>query len=213
MAQKQFIEIRNFLNRIVPKSRLEELGRETGAFRRNRKISAPAFFWSLVMGYAVSNHRTIAGIRRSFEKSIGKSIVPSAFYDRFTPNFVNLLKEVLSELIQRLGSNLAPLQGQLSFFKDILITDSTLIRLHDLLEKTYPSVWTNYMRASMKAHVILSVRGSGMNSVKITSGNQHDGPRFRAGSWMKGKLMIFDLGYFRHELFTSIDSHGGYFLS
>jgi IS4 transposase len=213
MAQKQFIEIRNFLNRIVPKSRLEELGRETGAFRRNRKISAPAFFWSLVMGYAVGNHRTIAGIRRSFEKSIGKSIVPSAFYDRFTPNFVNLLKEVLSELIQRLGSNLAPLQGQLSFFKDILITDSTLIRLHDLLEKTYPSVWTNYMRASMKAHVILSVRGSGMNSVKITSGNQHDGPRFRAGSWMKGKLMIFDLGYFRHELFTSIDSHGGYFLS
>ena len=153
MAQKQFIEIRNFLNRIVPRSRLEELGRETGAFKRNRKISASAFFWSLVMGYAVGNRRTIAGIRRSFEKSIGKSIVPSAFYDRFTPNLVNLLKEVLSELIQWLGSNLVPLKGQLCFFKDILITDSTLIRLHDLLEKTYPSVWTNYMREIGRAHV------------------------------------------------------------
>jgi len=213
VARKQSIEIRKFLNSIVPKSRLEELARETGAWKRNRKISAPGFFWSLVLGFSSGNHRTIAGFRRSFQKSVGRSVVPSAFYDRFSPDFVRFLRAVLADLIAKLDYSFAPLSESFAIFKDILITDSTLIRLHDLLGKAFPSVWTNYMKASLKAHVILSVRGGGTNSVKITSGSQHDGPRCRAGRWMKDKLMIFDLAYFRHELFTSIDNHGGYFLS
>ena len=213
MAQKQCIEIRKLLNSIVSKTRLEQLARDTGAWERNRKISAPGFFWTLVLGFSSGNHRTIAGFRRSFQKSVGRSIVPSSFYDRFSPQFVKFLKAVLADLIAKLENSFAPLSEDFAIFKDILITDSTLIRLHDLLEKAFPSVWTNYMRASIKAHVVLSVRGGGANSVKITSGNQHDGPRFRAGRWMKDKLMIFDLGYFRHELFTSINEQGGYFLS
>ncbi len=213
MAQKQSIEIRKTLNQIIPKARLEDLARETGAWVRNRRISASCFFWSLVLGFSVGNRRTIAGLRRCFAKSVGRSVVPSAFYDRFTPNLVKLLKAVLAEIISKMSLTLSPLNENLAIFQDILITDSTLIRLHDLLEKAFPSVWTHYMKASIKAHVVLSVRAGGMNSVKITSGNQHDGPRFRAGRWMKNKLMIFDLGYFRHELFTSIDDQGGYFLS
>lgn len=213
MARVQSIEIREILNRMVPKSLLEELARETGAWSRNRKITATSFFWSLVLGFSVGNHRTIAGLRRCFEKSVGRGVVPSAFYDRFTPNLVKFLKAVLGDLIASLESHFSPLTPSLSFFKDILITDSTLIRLHDLLEKTFPSVWTHYMKASIKAHVILSIRGAGMNTVKITSGNQHDGQRLQVGRWMKGKLMIFDLGYHRIELFESIGNFGGYFLS
>lgn len=213
MARHQSIEIRKTLNRIVPKYRLEEIARSTGAWTRDRKISAPSFFWSLVLGFSVGNHRTIAGLRRCFEKSMGRSVVPSAFYDRFTPKLVEFLKAILAEMIVGLQSNLDSLKGNLSAFKDILITDSTLIRLHDMLEKSFPSVWTNYMKASMKAHVVLSVKAGGMNSVKITPGSFHDGPRFCVGSWVKGKLLIFDLGYYWAELFKNIEEHGGYFLS
>lgn len=212
MARVQSIEIREILNRMVPKSRLEKFARETGAWSRNRKITATSFFWSLILGFSAGNHRTIAGIRRSFEKSIGRKVVPSAFYDRFTPNLVTFLKTVLGDLMRQLELNYSTLAPALRFFKDILITDSTLIRLHDMLETSFPSVWTHYMRASLKAHVILSVRGGGMNSVKITAGSQHDGRRFRAGRWMKGKLMIFDLGYHHLELFQTIGNFGGYFL-
>lgn len=61
----------------------------------------------------------------------------------------------------RLHFTLSPLSEEFAIFKDILIADSTLIRLHDLLEKAFPSVWANYMKASIKAHVVLSVRGGG----------------------------------------------------
>lgn len=213
MARNQSIEIRKILNRIVPKAHLEELAHETGAWRRRRKISASWFFWTVVLGFSVGNHRTIAGLRRSFEKAVGRSIVPSAFYDRFTPKFVTFLKAILAEVMDKMSCDLTPLKEHLATFRDILITDSTLIRLHDMLEGAFPSVWTHFMKASVKAHVVLSVRAGGMNSVKLSPGSQHDGPRFRAGAWMRGKLLIFDLGYYGFPLFSRIDSFGGYFLS
>jgi putative transposase len=213
VARQQSIEIRKLLGSVISKARLEELAKQSGAWTRCRKISASGFFWSLMLGFSVGNHRTIAGLRRSFQKSVGRTVVPSAFYDRFNPKTVDFLKAVLAEMITGLQSNLASLKGSLAVFRDILITDSTLIRLHDLLEKTFPSVWTNYMKASMKAHVVLSVKAGGMNSVKITPGSFHDGPRLRVGPWAKGKLLIFDLGYYWAELFKSIEEQDGYFLS
>ena len=171
VARRQSIEIRKTLNKIISNARLEMIARETGAWSRSRKIPASGFFWTLILGFSVGNHRTIAGLRRCFQKSIGCSIVPSSFYDRFTPNLVKFLKVILSEIIGKLETNIVPLSENLSFFKDILITDSTLIRLHDMLAPAFPSVWTNYMKASIKAHVILSVKGGGMNSIKINDPN------------------------------------------
>ena len=36
---------------------------------------------------------------------------------------------------------------------------------------------------------------------------------FRVGKWVSGKLLLFDLGYFRFQLFSCITRNGGYFLS
>ena len=48
---------------------------------------------------------------------------------------------------------------------------------------------------------------------KLTSGRQHDGPVFRVGSWVRDRLLMFDLGYFRYQLFDCIDRNGGHFIS
>jgi IS4 transposase len=213
VAQKQSIEIKKLLNRIVPKRRIEEIARETGAWSRDRKILASSFFWSVVLGFSAGRSRTLAGLRRSFEKSTGRSVVASSFYGRFTPRFVKLLRVILSEIMAKAEPDFGSLTEAFAIFRDILITDSTLIRLHDLLEKSFPSVWTNHTKASVKAHVIMSVKSGGMNSVKLTSGSTQDGRRFRAGRWMKDKLMIFDLGFYRYQLFACIERQGGYFLS
>jgi IS4 transposase len=50
-------------------------------------------------------------------------------------------------------------------------------------------------------------------SVKIPSGREADGPRLRAGKWVRGKLLLFDLGYYRFKLFQCIDREGGFFIS
>jgi hypothetical protein len=49
-------------------------------------------------------------------------------------------------------------------------------------------------------------------SVKIPSGREADCPLLRAGKWVRGKLLLFDLGYCRFQLLQCIDREGGFFI-
>jgi len=209
----QSIQIRDVLNRFVPRQRLEVLARETGAVRRDRKVGIVPLFWTLVLGFGVGRERTIAGLRRAFEKATGTTLVPSAFYDRFTEGLVRLLKAVLAEVIAKNAGRSRRATGALSAFKDVLLTDSTVIRLHDLLARRFPACRTNHTLAALKAHVVLSVTGAGPQTVKVTSERVHDGPVLRAGKWVRDRLLIFDLGYYRFQLFDCIEREHGYFLT
>ena len=213
MARKKCTQIRRVLNRLIPKARLQALAKETGAVMRERKIGIVELFWTVVLGFATGNARTLAGLRRAFEKATGTTVVPSAFYDRFTPKLVRLLNTALGDVMDKTSRMNGALRGALASFKDVLLTDSTVVRLHDLLQKSFPACRTNHTQAALKAHVILSVTGRGPASVKVTSERVHDGPVLRAGRWVKDKLLIFDLGYYRFQLFACIEQQGGYFLT
>jgi IS4 transposase len=105
------------------------------------------------------------------------------------------------------------LKGALMSFSDVLLTDSTVVRLHDLLAPAFAACRTNHTKAALKAHVIMSVTGEGRQSVKITGERAHDGPVLRVGKWVRDRLFLFDLGYFRYQLFACIGRNGGYFLT
>ena len=64
---------------------LRETAATTGLVKRRNKIDIVAFFWTLVLGFGTGTHRSRAELRRGFESSTGVGIVPSTFYDRFTP--------------------------------------------------------------------------------------------------------------------------------
>jgi putative transposase len=213
MARQKSIEIRRTLKRLIPAARLKALAKQTGAVRRERKIGAVALFWTLVLGFATGNTRSIAGLRRAFEKASGTTVVPSAFYDRLTPGLARLLRAALVELIGKVGRCRRALEGTMASFRDVIISDSTIVRLHDLLERAYPGTRTHQSVAALKAHVILSVTGRGPRSVKLTSERAHDGPVLRAGAWVRDRLLIFDLGYYRFQLFSCISRQGGFFLT
>ena len=59
----------------------------------------------------------------------------------------------------------------------------------------------------------MSVRGVGEQSIKVTAEREHDGPVFCVGPWVRDHLLMFDLGYFRYQLFACIGRNGGYFLT
>ncbi len=139
MAQRQPIEIRRTLNRLLPKKRIAVLAKETGAAKRNRKIGPAPFVLSLVLGFGVGNIRTMAGLRRAFEHATGTTVVASSFYDRFTPALAKLLKVLLTEVIDKTRKAGGATRGVLAQFKDVLLSDSTIIRLHDLLQGAFPA--------------------------------------------------------------------------
>jgi len=213
MAQGRSSDIRRELRKVIPETVVNELARETGAVQRQRRVRIYDLVWVLVLGFAIGRRRTIAALRRSYERTTGQTLEESSFYMRFSPGLARLFKKLLSRAFQECLGVARGLEGPLAVFRDVILTDSTVIRLHDLLEKRFPACRTNHTKAALKAHAIMSVRGVGKQSVKITAEREHDGPVFRVGSWVRDHLLMFDLGYFRYQLFACIGRNGGYFLT
>ena len=75
---------RQTLTTLLPKAEIERLAHESGAVRRRRKVDASAMLWTVLLGFGTGRERTLAGLRRTYERVTGKSLVPSSFYDRFS---------------------------------------------------------------------------------------------------------------------------------
>ena len=213
MARRKSIGIRYQLTSLVATRELNQFAEWTGLVKRRRKIEPMALFWTIVLGFAAGKERSLTGLRRAYERCTGTTLVPSAFYDRFSQAMAEFFRTVAAVVMERLGETEGKLGGVLAGFRDVLLTDSTLVRLHELLERSFPASRTNHTKAAAKLHVVMSVKGGGARSVKMTSGRQHDGPVLKVGRWVQDHLMLFDLGYFRYALFDQIDRHGGYFIS
>jgi IS4 transposase len=155
----------------------------------------------------------LADLRRSYERVTGQSLSASSFYSRFTPALSRFLKQLFEMGLDKLGRGTASAQAALGPLQDILCIDSTIVRLHDALARCWPACRTNHTLAAVKLHTVVNVRGRGPQSIKLTSERVHDGPVLQAGQWVKGKLLLFDLGYFRYQLFAAIQQQGGFCLT
>jgi putative transposase len=207
------LTIRETLLKLFPAVFLTVLALSSGAMKRRRQVDPAAFFWAVVLGFGVGRERTLAGLRRGYEKATGRCIQESSFYDRFNAGFAVMLKSAASHTLSGSMGVGRCLRGPLEGFRDVIMTDSTVIRLHDLLVRQFPACRTNHTKAALKAHAILSVAGAGKTSIKVTGERAHDGPVFTVGAWVKDHLLLFDLGYFRYQLFACITRNGGYFLT
>jgi len=213
MASSRSIDARGTLRKVFSNQQLRGLARETGAVVRQRKVDPVALFWTVVLGFGAGRARSLAGLRRSYERATGQCLEESSFYKRFNDGFVAMLERALVYALEHDVGIGRKLRGHLSRFVDVLITDATVLRLHDLLAKRWPGCRTNHTQAAMKAHWIMSVAGKSRQSVKLTAERRHDGPVLQVGPWVAGRLMLFDLGYYGFSLFERIDRNGGYFIS
>ena len=143
----------------------------------------------------------------------GQSLVPSSFYDRFTVELTRLLRALVKELLGRLARTGSKVDGALSMFEDVLAADATVVKLHRLLAGRYPGTRSNSSPAAAKLHLVMSVKDGGAQTVKVTGERASDHRTLRMGPWVRGRLLMFDLGFFRYQLFDCIDRNGGYFLT
>lgn len=213
MARAKSIGIRETLTSLLPKAELEHLAYESGMVRRRRKVDPSAMLWTLVLGFATGRERTLAGLRRMYQRATGTSLVPSAFYDRFTPELARFLRAVVGELSGRLAEHEPACEGLLSKFTDVVVSDASVVKLHRMLARRYPGTRTNSSPAAAKLHLVMSVMGKGLERVKLTGERANDHRTLRMGPWVAGRLLLFDLGYFRYQLFDCIDRNGGTFLT
>ena len=213
MARISTIPIREVLCKVFPAARLRALARDRGAVVRERKVDIVALFWTVVLGFGVGEQRSLAGLRRAYQRTTGQRLEESSFYDRFTPGLAKLLKAAVAEGLAAMGAQARVLRGPLAAFRDLVLADATVMRLKDLLAGVYPACRTNHTRAAVKLHAVVSVTGTSRQGVKLTAEREHEVRVLRVGPWVRGRLLLFDLGFFRYQLFACITRNGGYFLA
>ena len=82
---------------------LRKTALETGLIKRERKIDAVVMFWVLTLCFGVRLQRTLAGLKRSYEKEAHEKLSDSSWYYRFTPELVAFLKACVIHGIEYLA--------------------------------------------------------------------------------------------------------------
>lgn len=213
MATRQRPSVQEALLSCYPDDVLQELAAKTEVQQRTRKVTVTALFWTLLLGFGTGVQRSIAELHREYQQATGREIVRSSFYDRFTPRLTAFLKEVLNWATSTHGEPTEKLQGRLAGFRDLVVTDSTVLKLHALLEGAYKACRTNVVRAAAKVHLVMSVTGVGPLRVRLTGERSADCRNLEVGKWVAGRLLLFDLGYFSYHLFDRIARNLGFFVT
>jgi IS4 transposase len=59
----------------------------------------------------------------------------------------------------------------------------------------------------------MSVTGRNGHTIRVTGERRNDRHELRVGPWVRGRLLLFDLGYFGYRLFDRIRRNEGFFIS
>ncbi len=172
---------------------LRQTAIETGLIKRERKIDAVVMFWVLTLNFGVRLQRTLASLKRSYEKESQENLSDSSWYYRFTPELVAFLKACVLHGIEYLAQEQSHnINKKLIKFGDVLIQDSTIVRLHASLSKLYPAARSKKEAAGLKVSILVSAKGNTPESVSIHSESTNELKTIRVGPWIKNKILLFD---------------------
>jgi putative transposase len=216
-SKKQSFEpdvIEKDLCNLFTKEWSRKAAKETGLIKRERKIEAFVMLWTLVFSFGAHLPRNLANMKRKYEKASKKEIAESSWYMRFTPELVEFLKVCVTHAIEQLAlEQNKVLSEKLAKFKDVLIQDSTIIRLHKSLAKKWPAARSKTVAAGVKVGMLVSAVANSPKSIGIYAETTNELKTLRIGPWIKDRILLIDLGFYKHQLFAKIKENEGYFVS
>jgi len=198
------------LTTLFPSAFLEEHAEELGVVEREGKLQIPVLVWAFVFGFAAGESRTLAGFRRSYNSTADETISPGGFYHRLTPT----LAEYLRDLVERGLDEVAvpdTVDADIDRFRDVMIADGTVLRLQEFLSEEFQA--RHEEQAGAKLHLLHNATDKTIERIDVTDEKTHDSTLFKTGSWLRGRLILFDLAYFKYRRFALIDENDGYFVS
>lgn len=201
------------LTRVFPAERLRALARKTGLVERRRKLDAAALFWALTLGFAVGEDRSIEALRQSYLQFVGGEfdLTYASFHGWFVASLTAFLREVLDQSIEDLACSNDRLHGRLNRFRDVLITDTTVVTLYQSLIGDFSGYGDDH--AGAKLHVVESVSTGLPTQFSITDARTHESTQLSTGRWLAGALLLYDQGFFDYRTMDLIESNDGWFVT
>ncbi len=199
---------------LLPKEWLKSAAKISGLIERERKIEAFVILWVLVFSFGAHLPRNLANMKRNYEKKSKKELAYSSWYMRFTPELGEFLKLCVTHVIEQLAlEQNKVLNEKLTKFKDVLIQDCTIIRLHKSLAKKWPAARSKTVAAGVKVGLLVSAVANSPKSIGIYPERTSELKTLRIGPWIKDRILLIDLGFYKHLLFAKIKQYGGSFVS
>jgi putative transposase len=202
------------LDDLFPKEFLRQTATETGLIKRERKIDPVIMFWVLVLSFGVGMQRTLASLKRNYEHEAKTTLRDSSWYYRFTDELILFLKRcVIHGIEQQAKDKHRDLSEKLDRFEDVLIQDSTIIRVPEKLAKIWPATRARKVAAGVKVSTLVSAVANGPKSIALFSENTAEVKTLKLGPWVKDRVLLIDLGFYKHHTFARIDEMKGFFVS
>jgi len=199
---------------LLSKEYLKSAAKISGLIKRERKIEAFVLLWVLVFSFGAHLPRNLANMKRKYDKESKKDIAYSSWYMRFTPELADFLKLCVTHVIEQLAlEQNRVLNEKLTKFKDVLIQDSTIIRLHKSLAKKYPAARSKTVASGVKVGLLISAVANSPKSIGIYPERTSELKTLRIGPWIKDRILLIDLGFYKHLLFSKIKQFEGSFVS
>jgi putative transposase len=184
------------------------------SYRREHKIDPAIIFWVLTLSFGVRLQRTLASLKREYETESSKTISDSSWYYRFTPELVEFLHQCvihgMEELAKEPGRKLSK---KLENFQDVLIQDSTIVRLHSSLADKFPAARSRTVAAGVKVGILVSAVTNGPKTVYLYSEKTAEIKTLKIGPRIKDRILLVDLGFYKNQMFARVEENGGYFVS
>ena len=202
--------VRTLLTSVFPSEFIDDCARECGVVERNRDIDIRMLVWTLAVGFAVGGEtRSIADYRRAYNAATNQSIVASSFYDRFTENLHDLLSDLLAHALEEVAvpHHVSP---EFDRCRDVIAADATIFRLQQLLSEFQA---THHDASGVMLYLVHNVTDQSVISDEITDETTHESTLFETGSWLRGRLLLLDLAFFKYRRFALINENDGFFVS
>ena len=202
------------LTRMFESKWIRDTAKESGLIERERKIDPLIMFWTLAIGYGSQLYRTLTELKREYEVRGNVTISDSSWHDRFTPELVRFLRECVIHGIEHISQEPSRILGKrLASFRDVMIQDSTIIRLHESLADKWPATRSKKVAAGVKVAFLTSAVANSPKSISILPENTSEMKTLKIGPWVKDIILLIDLGFYKYQLFSRIVENGGSFVS
>ncbi|WP_437632380.1 IS4 family transposase [Sorangium sp. So ce854] len=177
--------------------------RQMGAVTRDRKVDVSALVEASVLAMS-GLPGTQTTIFANYIQLTGQDLAPSAFYDRFTVPFANLMADVTRRAMAAVRAvdpslrDVAEMERLLEHFSDVQVADSSCRVLRKLAACWSPST-SPERPASFKIHAVISLKDNLPIEHHISPQREHDNPHLDESVLTPGALLLADLGYVDHE--------------
>lgn len=215
MPSRALSQVVQKIEGVIGLKAVRKTGFESGFIQRERAVTAPRFFATLMRSLGGRRLNCIADLARDFNADHGTSVNYKPFYNRLdSPEFPAMMENLYRTLLDRLAQpTLEALQkGPFARFDDILVHDGSSFAVHESLAGVFPGRFSDKSPAAVELHCTMSLFKDNVTRMEISPDTACERHFLPDPLSLRNKLLLVDRGYDSMAAMNAIHSAGGCFL-